>query len=220
MDNFEYTPPKNSPVTSEELLTDLKEVSSKLNIKILTIKLYSEHGKYDVTTISRRFGTWHKALTEIGLRSGNINNYTDEDLFENILTIWQFKGKQPVRRDLAIRPSQISQGPYNRRFNSWSYALKAFINYANQKEINNTNIQSNDLEKRNRTSRDPSLRLRFQILKQDNFCCRQCGASPAKDNSVELHVDHMVPWSKGGETVVDNLQTLCSKCNLGKSNLV
>jgi 5-methylcytosine-specific restriction endonuclease McrA len=33
---------------------------------------------------------------------------------------------------------------------------------------------------------------------------------------VELHVDHVTPWSKGGETTLANLQTLCNKCNLGK----
>ena len=36
---------------------------------------------------------------------------------------------------------------------------------------------------------------------------------------VELKVDHVVPWSDGGETVLDNLQLLCQKCNGGKSNL-
>ena len=51
------------------------------------------------------------------------------------------------------------------------------------------------------------------------FTCKICGASPAKDPNVELHVDHIKPWAKGGETVLDNLQTLCSKCNLGKSDL-
>lgn len=44
-------------------------------------------------------------------------------------------------------------------------------------------------------------------------------ASPAKDSTVELHVDHIIPWAKGGETVMDNLQTLCSKCNWGKSDM-
>ncbi|MBI5847426.1 MAG: HNH endonuclease [Nitrospirae bacterium] len=53
----------------------------------------------------------------------------------------------------------------------------------------------------------------------DRFTCRHCGASPAKMLGVELHVDHIIAWSKGGETVLSNLQTLCSKCNLGKSNL-
>lgn len=69
-----------------------------------------------------------------------------------------------------------------------------------------------------RTKRSVSLQLRYSVLKRDNFKCCVCGASPAKDSSVELHIDHIVPWSKGGETELDNLQTLCSLCNLGKSN--
>ena len=44
--------------------------------------------------------------------------------------------------------------------------------------------------------------------------------SPAKDPGVELHVDHIFPWSKGGETVLENLQTLCSRCNGGKSKFL
>ena len=50
-------------------------------------------------------------------------------------------------------------------------------------------------------------------LKQHDFKCCACGVSPAKDPSVVLHIDRIVPWSKGGETVMENLQTLCSKCN-------
>lgn len=65
-----------------------------------------------------------------------------------------------------------------------------------------------------------SDKLRYQVLKRDHFRCCACGASPAKDTSIELHIDHIVPWSKGGETTLENLQTLCSKCNLGKSDTV
>ena len=70
------------------------------------------------------------------------------------------------------------------------------------------------------TSRNVNARLRFRVMQRDNFKCCMCGASPAKDPSVELHIDHIIPWSKGGETTIDNLQTLCSKCNLGKSDLL
>lgn len=63
-----------------------------------------------------------------------------------------------------------------------------------------------------------SDKLRYQVLKRDHFKCCACGASPAKDPSVELHIDHIIPWSKGGETTIENLQTLCSRCNLGKSD--
>ena len=71
-----------------------------------------------------------------------------------------------------------------------------------------------------RTPRDINDRLRFKVLKRDNFKCVCCGKSPAIDSNVQLHVDHIIPWSKGGETVMENLQTLCSKCNLGKSNVL
>ena len=219
MNNFEYKNPKNTPISDEELLNDLIRVSKKLSSDIITQKMYSQNGKYDVTNLSRRFGTWKKALEKAGLNPGNICNYSDEELFENILNIWQYKGKQPVRSDLNSKPSTISQTPYNRRFNSWSSALKEFIIYANSNEIEVNKRENIDTKKSKLTGRDPSLRLRYQVLKRDNFSCCQCGASPAKDPTVELHIDHIKPWSKGGETVLENLQTLCSKCNLGKSNL-
>ena len=34
----------------------------------------------------------------------------------------------------------------------------------------------------------------------------------------EMHGDHIVPWSKGGRTVLENLEMLCVKCNVKKSN--
>lgn len=58
--------------------------------------------------------------------------------------------------------------------------------------------------------------LRYDIMKRDNFKCQICGAS-SKEGAV-LHVDHIIPVSKGGKTEPDNLQTLCSRCNIGKSN--
>ena len=70
------------------------------------------------------------------------------------------------------------------------------------------------------SSRAISDKLRYQVLKRDNFKCCACGASPAKDPTIELHIDHIIPWSKGGETTIENLQTLCSKCNIGKSDLI
>lgn len=66
--------------------------------------------------------------------------------------------------------------------------------------------------------RDPSWRLRWQVLQRDRFTCCSCGASPALTIGIQLQVDHKIPWSKGGETTIENLQTLCLACNSGKSN--
>ncbi|HAF94959.1 MAG: hypothetical protein A2X34_01905 [Elusimicrobia bacterium GWC2_51_8] len=219
MDSFQYKPPKNTPVTDEELLEDLKVVASKTGKLELSQRMYCENGgKYNPSTMFSHFGTWSSALAKAGLLPANICNFSDEELFENILNIWRHKGEQPVRSDLTSPPSAISQSPYNRRFKSWSEALRCFIEYAAQADkVLPTKQVTAGVEKR--VGRDPSLRLRFQVLNRDHFACVQCGASPAKDPSVDLHVDHVIPWSKGGKTEISNLRTLCQKCNLGKSNL-
>lgn len=59
-------------------------------------------------------------------------------------------------------------------------------------------------------------KMRYDVLKRDNFKCQKCGIT-VKDGA-KLHVDHIVPVSKGGKTTLSNLQTLCDRCNLGKSN--
>ena len=220
MNKFEFTLPKNAGKTSEELILDLKSVAKQLNLEKLSQPIYTKYGKYDCSTISRRFGTWNNALLIAGLKLSNISKYPDEELFENILNIWQHKGMQPTRRDMNISISKISSGPYTRRFSSWQSAILDFINYANENELD-VAINDSDVEiSCSKTSRDPSLRLRYNVLKRDNFSCIQCGASPAKNPNVELHIDHIIPWSRNGVTEFNNLQTLCKNCNLGKSNLI
>lgn len=55
--------------------------------------------------------------------------------------------------------------------------------------------------------------LRFAVLTRDNYTCRYCGA---KAPEVPLHVDHVLPKSRGGKDVMENLVTSCRPCNLGK----
>ena len=58
--------------------------------------------------------------------------------------------------------------------------------------------------------------LRYDIMKRDGFRCVLCGRT-SKDG-IALHVDHILPVSKGGQTIPSNLRTLCDVCNLGKSD--
>ena len=53
-----------------------------------------------------------------------------------------------------------------------------------------------------------------QYAKQGGIC-PVCGKKFELD---EMHADHIIPWSQGGKTVPDNLQMLCSHCNLMKKN--
>jgi len=65
------------------------------------------------------------------------------------------------------------------------------------------------------TGRTIPSRIRFNVLKRDNFTCQYCGR---KAPDVELHIDHIIPWSKVKEHKIENLQVACSDCNLGKSD--
>lgn len=60
-----------------------------------------------------------------------------------------------------------------------------------------------------------NLRLRFKVLQRDRFRCRYCGSS-GKD--VQLEVDHLVPRSKNGPDLLENLVTACRPCNQGKKH--
>ena len=39
-------------------------------------------------------------------------------------------------------------------------------------------------------------------------------------NGDKVHVDHIVPWSKGGSTTIDNAQLVTAEANLKKSNKI
>ncbi|WP_345800955.1 HNH endonuclease signature motif containing protein [Microbacterium sp. AZCO] len=61
-----------------------------------------------------------------------------------------------------------------------------------------------------------TTRLRNGIKSRDNYTCLQCGISVAEEPHLLLEVDHIMPVSKGGLSVPENLQTLCWRCNRTK----
>jgi len=62
--------------------------------------------------------------------------------------------------------------------------------------------------------------LRKEIKIRDNHTCKCCGNSQHKEPNLLLEIDHIIPVSKGGLTKLENLQTLCWKCNRSKGNKV
>jgi len=69
-------------------------------------------------------------------------------------------------------------------------------------------------KKQQRSPRNISPSLRFDIIKRDGYRCQICGRS-AQDG-VRLEIDHKHPVSRGGNGNKENLWTLCYECNIGK----
>lgn len=58
-------------------------------------------------------------------------------------------------------------------------------------------------------------KMRLFIFQRDGYRCRYC---KRKGDPGTLEVDHIKPIAKGGKTYLDNLQTLCHRCNVEKGD--
>lgn len=216
---YELLPNKRN-IPNEDLLNDLKRISEIIHTKKLTTKAYKENGGiYSIDTYNRRFNSWLIALEKAGLEATRTKmNLSIEELFENLAEVWTILQRQPKYSEMRKPISKYGSGVYERRFGTWRKGLEAFVVYMND-ELMPITTPINQIKKQNNTPRNVNLRLRFTTFRNDNFKCVICGNSPAKDPKVILHADHIIPWSKGGPTILENLQTLCSICNIGKSDL-
>ena len=203
-------------VSDKDLVSDLVRVSRELGKKKITFRDYNVHGKYSSSTIAVRFGSWNGVLEKSGLEKTIERNISIEALFRNIVDVWTKLGRQPKFRDLSSQVSAYSSATYASRFGGWRDALCEFVNWANDQDVPMGSREKLELKSR-KTPRDVNWRLRAQVLMRDSAKCRLCGAAPA--DGARLHVDHIKPWSKGGETIIENLQILCETCNVGKGSL-
>ena len=222
---FELQPLSNRKISDEELFEDIRRVRDALG-GIITRREYNEHGKFSSQAIGRAFGSWNKALKACGIEPSKVQFISDDELFQNLEEVWTQLGHQPSSNDLVKPISKISVDPYQRRFGTWRKALEKFVEVANgdpaesEPEVEVVEVvDSSNAIVQHKTKRDINWRMRWQVLNRDYFRCVSCGLSPAIAPGTILHVDHIKPWSKGGETVLENLQTLCATCNLGKSNI-
>ncbi len=209
---------KHRDIPDRELVRDLRRVARAAGRRRVTSAFYAEHGTFRPNTLARRFGSWNAALGAAGLKVTQHWGVPDAVLLNNLADVWRRLGRQPTWRELTKRGgfSKFAGATYKRRFGTWHNALRAFEAFTRKR--GGREVLPRRARAAARPAREIGWRLRATVLIRDNCLCRMCGASPAKDPAVTLHVDHIVPWSKGGETVLANLQTLCAVCNIGKGN--
>ena len=222
----------NKIISEEEIINELKRVSKILGKTCFSPTEFALHSKMSRSIFSRKFGSFNKIMNELGFKSPlQSRRYTDEECFENLLNVWTHYGRQPTYAEMKKEPSIVGPKAYVVRWGSWTKALLAFIEKVNSDISEQPKIEAETLKADNSESlttmkenvlpedrRGISVGLRFNIFKRDRYKCVICGRSPANIFGIELHADHIIPFSKGGKTREDSLRTLCNECNIGKSN--
>jgi len=66
-----------------------------------------------------------------------------------------------------------------------------------------------------RFSRNIPREIMLKVVRRDGQICQKC-FKHVPDTEIEF--DHIIPFSKGGPTTVENLRVLCRDCNREKSN--
>jgi hypothetical protein len=216
-------------VPQDLLIADLRRVARRLKVKWLKRTQYIALGRYTIGHIDGRFGKWDRAVEAAGIEPAWPRWVPTDRLLANLEHVWRQLGRQPTRQDMRRPVSQYSVKPYVRCFGGFRNALEAFVAWKRTRAMKTlagkstpaplTRPMLTQLDTQRNTTRWINWRLRFLTMRRDGFRCRACGASPATDAGVRLEVDHIVAWSNGGETIQRNLQTLCQRCNGGKSDL-
>ena len=212
---------KKEAITDEDIIEEMKSVMKKLGKTKLTIKEFDANARINSSTVASHFGSWNKALVAVGGELSKII-HSHEEMMVNIRNAWIMKGGQPSKRDMNDKSlSSISSASYIRRYGTWYKALESFIAYISENDEDSiTDIPENNSASsfEHKTKRDPSDRLKVQVLMRDGNRCRICGVE-CSGGLHNIHFDHIIPWSKGGETTLENLQVLCSACNEAKGNM-
>lgn len=215
-------------MSDEDFINDVKDVANRLNKNSISYSEYQQHGKYAINKTTKRIGGWNRVLQLATLEStqykiGKGKTILDSDLLIEIESMWIKLGRQPTTNDVKNKLSKYSLNTYTRRFGSWNRTLIRFAEFINndnndkEKNVEQKSQNSEEIITKHTTKREPSNRLKVQVLMRDGNRCRLCGVE-CNDGIHNIHFDHIIPWSKGGETVLENLQVLCSKCNLAKGD--
>ena len=220
-------------LTNDDLIAELRRVRTILGIETMSREQFNAHSITSYEAVKRRFG-WSEALKIAGIKSAPMGHakWTTEQCFENLARVWTHYGRPPAYREMFAPPSTVAGKGYIGRWRTWRKALRAFVSWTNsdtenadsepspkQESLPNQRLTEPIIRRSEQEQRQVGQRLRFRVFLRDRFRCVACGRSPATDLNTILHADHITPFALGGRTVLENLQTLCESCNLGKGTL-
>ena len=240
---FEFERRQINKIPRSKIIEELEKVAEHFNYTDFKQDDFDKLADISYFTVNREFGSWEKTMQFLKehLKKKGIDfditsrrsMYTVQEMFDEMGRIWTKLGHRPSRNEWVASNPSISYDTIYRHFGGWTNACLKFIEYKSGVEVtsdedSSISIQNdktmtiiptkNRIKKKIANARTISLSIRLKVLNRDKFRCVFCGKSPATDIGTKLHIDHIKPFSKGGTSTLENLQTLCEECNLGKSD--
>ncbi len=238
MDGFEFKFGRNqiNKIPRAKIVEELEKVAKQFDYTDFKEDNFTSISDISYYSVIREIGTWEKVmlflfehLKKKGIEfkiASRRSPYTIEEMFAEMERIWLILGHRPSRNEWAANQPRISYDAIYRRFGSWKNACLQFIEYKSGEQVN---LKEEIVEKKIFTktggkkitiakTRTIPLSVRIRVMNRDNFRCVFCGKSPATEIGTRLHIDHILAFSKGGTNTIENLQTLCETCNIGKSD--
>jgi len=235
---FELGRHQINKISREKIIAELEKTAEHFNYMDFKQSDFNKVADISDYTVYREFGSWESALQFLAehLKERGIDfkittrrdSYSEQEMYDEMERIWRLLGHRPSKNEWAVSNPAISYDTLYRHFGGWTNACLKFVEYKSGEKVTEESGVVNP-PKSNSTKVKPvlfkiaktrtiPLSLRVKVLSRDKFRCVFCGKSPAINAGTILHIDHIKPFSKGGENTLDNLQTLCQDCNLGKSN--
>lgn len=180
------------------------------------LRLFEEanENKENYEIYMNKVNTIMKGISDIDYKSFLFSN---ENYKKELSTLtWSILLKKPITVILLKVSIEYSSPAGRNTYRKYDWYKEADIISVTEQRAKDIEIkQTYEYHKYNERSLMTN-KLRFEIFKRDNYRCKICGRS--QNEGAKLHVDHIIPVSKGGKTLHGNLQTLCENCNLGKSD--
>jgi hypothetical protein len=232
--------PKSEITTEPLTIHDFLEISSENGIIKAAVKergvmtgMYFEMpsgivGKYDniITIPAKQYGDKHRELTYLSPERGILKKHVELGQFS-------YGTRTHLATDMLLFELDTNEEAFRQ------YETKLEIERQRQEEIKIERekqlIADKLKEKERRRKLEKEVRQKLieegeimpaagrapiprdivdAVYTRDGGRCVYCG-------SIEnLQVDHIIPFSKGGADSIENLQILCQKCNIAKSNKI
>jgi hypothetical protein len=191
-------------ISESEYFENLQRVWIRLGRQPHFSEMKNPLSAYSGTGYQRRFGSWRRALERF---VECINDDATDPSASGISATLE-----------THRPNAVAEPPglldMTGRANTAAVTVAERRPDGNKRDSVGARVRGGS-GVTHKTQRAIGNRLKVKVLIRDGNRCRLCGVVVTGD---DIHFDHVVPWSKGGETTIDNIQVLCAEHNLAKGD--